>query len=155
MTTKETSEPTRNETHTYPDGSQRIGTAPFPKESPLEVQAAAKAEEDSRITGEALVARAEQQLTSDVMSGKDPETPNPTTDSAKPALANVITADQLETAMTAEPTADDIARIAKQIEPEGNIDATAEQKEAAVVQVLRETKGLPVVKTPRKNAKAK
>ena len=25
-----------NETHTYPDGSQRVGTPPFPKLSPLE-----------------------------------------------------------------------------------------------------------------------
>ena len=27
------------ETHTYPDGSQRVGCAPFPKLSPLEEQA--------------------------------------------------------------------------------------------------------------------
>lgn len=25
-----------NETHTYPDGSQRVGVPPFPKRSPLE-----------------------------------------------------------------------------------------------------------------------
>lgn len=25
-----------NETHTYPDGSQRVGSPPFPKFSPLE-----------------------------------------------------------------------------------------------------------------------
>ncbi|PVY56745.1 MULTISPECIES: hypothetical protein [unclassified Simplicispira] len=25
-----------NETHTYPDGSQRVGMPPFPKHSPLE-----------------------------------------------------------------------------------------------------------------------
>ena len=29
------------ETHTYPDGSQRIGSPPFPKLSPLEEQEAA------------------------------------------------------------------------------------------------------------------
>lgn len=28
------------ETHTYPDGSQRVGSAPFPKLSPMEEQAA-------------------------------------------------------------------------------------------------------------------
>lgn len=28
------------ETYTYPDGSQRVGSAPFPKLSPLEEQAA-------------------------------------------------------------------------------------------------------------------
>ena len=27
------------DTHTYPDGSQRVGCAPFPKLSPLEEQA--------------------------------------------------------------------------------------------------------------------
>lgn len=31
-----------NETHTYPDGSQRVGCAPFPELSPLQEAALAK-----------------------------------------------------------------------------------------------------------------
>jgi hypothetical protein len=164
---KEAKNTPRAEVHTYPDGSQRVGVPPFPKESPLEETA----EDKRRVTPmtvpqgmkqsgdvpaaaalgtdlDALRERAEEQLTSDVISGKDAHTPNPTTSSDKPQLAGesgVVTADQLESGAnlaSAEPTAEELATIANQIEPKGNIKATDEEKTAAVAQVARETKGV-------------
>ena len=136
----------RTEVHTYPDGSQRVGVPPFPEKSPIEEEAEEKrkatpmhvppgmkqsGEPAPALAGtvdlDALAARATEQLTSDVISGKDPHTPNPTTASDKPQLAGetgVVTADQLEAgAVTAaaEPTAEELATIAAQIEPKGDI----------------------------------
>lgn len=169
----------KSEVHTYADGSQRVGVPPFPDQSPLEEQAEEKrlgrpmvVPQGMKQSGEvpaaaapgadldALAARATEQLTSDVMSGKDPHTPNPTTASDKPQLAGetgVVTADQLEAgAVTAEaePTAEELATIAAQIEPKGDIEATDEQKTAAVAQVARETKGV-VGTAPADASKAK
>ena len=163
---KEAESVTKSEVHTYADGSQRVGVPPFPKESPLEEVAEEKRRatpmtvpQGMKQSGEvpatvapgadldALRERAEEQLTSDVLSGKDPHTPNPTTASDKPELAGetgVMTADMLEgnaPAASAEPTAEELATIASQIEPKGDIEATDEQKAAAVAQVARETKG--------------
>jgi hypothetical protein len=157
----------KSEVHTYADGSQRVGVPPFPEKSPIEEDAEEKRKATPmnvpagmKQSGEpapaapggvdldALEARATEQLTSDVLSGKDPHTPNPTTASDKPQLAGetgVVTADQLESgAVTAaaEPTAEELATIAAQIEPKGELDATDEQKAAAVAQVARETKGV-------------
>jgi len=169
----------RTEVHTYADGSQRVGVPPFPEKSPIEEEAEEKRKATPmhvppgmKQSGEpaptapggvdldALKAKAEEQLTSDVMSGKDPHTPNPTTASDKPQLAGetgVVTADQLEAgAVTAaaEPTAEKLATIAAQIEPKGDIEATDDQKAAAVAQVARETKGV-VAPADTKAAKGK
>lgn len=174
MTTKDEKEAAQNELHTYADGSQRVGTPPFPKLSPLEEAAKTpdgtvpvpaqprpgqptSGEADPVATdtsAEATQFRVEQQLTSDVLSGKSPDTPNPTTDSLKPGLANMITANDLEQ-VNPEPTAEDIERMARDIKPSGKIDATEEEKEAAALQVLRETKGAVATKPARKNAKKK
>lgn len=169
---------TKAEVHTYADGSQRVGTPPFPEKSPLEEQA----EEKRKATPmnvpqgmaqsgvvptaaapgadlDALKERAEEQLTSDVLSGKDPHTPNPTTASDKPELAGesgVVTADQLEdgtVTAAAEPTPEELATIASQIEPKGDIEATDEQKAAAVTQVARETKGAVAAPAPTTSRK--
>ena len=160
-------EVTMNQVHTYPDGTQVVGMPPFPAKSPKEeaTEAAAPIPRmhvpqgvkqtgeadavDTSTTREQFEAKVAQQLKADVMSGKDPETPNPTTDSAKPALANVVTADQVENAYI-EPTAEDLEKLAHSIKAEG-VDATEEEKEAAVLQVARETKG-PI---PAKASKAK
>ncbi|WP_156480906.1 hypothetical protein [Variovorax sp. PAMC 28711] len=168
--------PAKSEVHTYADGTQVVGAPPFPAKSPRELQAdeargmspmavpmgmKQSGENVSDIvaassarTPEQVKFDAEQQLTADVLSGKDPHTPNPTTSSDKPILAgtgNVITAGDVETPMNPEPTAEDLARIAKAIEPNGDIEATDEQKEGAAVQIVRETKGAVVVdKTSKK-----
>ncbi len=163
----------RTEVHTYPDGSQRVGVPPFPKESPLEEVAEEKrlqrpmavppgmktsgaAEpEAGPNAADVIRERAVEQLTADVMSGKEPETPNPTTSSDKPELAGesgVVTADQLESGLapvaSAEPTAEELQKIAEQIEPKGNIEATDDEKAAAVAQVARETKGVIAADKP-------
>lgn len=169
----------KSEVHTYPDGSQRVGVPPFPDQSPLEDVAEEKRRatpmnvpQGMKQSGEvpaaaapgadldALEARAREQLTADVLSGKDPLTPNPTTASDKPELAGetgVVTADQLEdgtaAAAAAEPTAEELATIASQIEPKGDIEATDEQKTAAVTQVARETKGAVAAPAPATSKK--
>lgn len=160
----------RSELHTYPDGSQRVGTPPFPELSPIQ-EAEAKLERVGAppaapmqpppgmptsgaavpaspvgITTEQLAAKAQEQLDSDVMSGKSPNTPNPTTDSNKPELAG--TAGDLP---PAEPTPEELEAIAASIQPSAE-GATAEQAEAAVTQVLRETKG-PIVDEPAEEKK--
>lgn len=175
---KEAESVLKAEVHTYADGSQRVGVPPFPKESPLEEQAEEKRRatpmtvpQGMKQSGEvpaaaapgadldALKERAEEQLTSDVLSGKDPHTPNPTTASDKPQLAGetgVVTADMLEgdaLAAPAEPTAEELATIASQIEPKGDIEATDEQKTAAVAQVARETKGVIAAPAPSTSKK--
>lgn len=158
----------RSTLHTYADGSQRVGTPPFPELSPKEeTSAMARGETPARmqrpqpgqpvsgvdpadvengVTEGDTALRAQQQLTADVLSGKDPHTENPTTSSDKPALAgedNVIRADALEQTLTptGEATAETIEQIAASIEPSGNLDATDEEKEAAAVQIARETRG--------------
>lgn len=161
----------RAEVHTYPDGSQRVGTPPFPEKSPLEdaadgvervgvrpmnvppgmAQSGERAPDPATgTTAEQFVGKVQQQLESDDASGKDPHTINPTTSSDKPQLAgtSVISADMLEkSAQIADnPTAEDLEAIAKQIKPEG--DFSPEQVEAAVTQVARETKGpIPDLRT--------
>ena len=166
--------PGRTEVHTYADGTQVVGVPPFPAKSPKEQEAEEKrgiapmfvppgmkqsgeSVSDLNVAGitqEQAEWAAKQQLTADVLSGKDPHTPNPTTSSDKPMLAgtgNVITAGDVESTVF-EPTADDLARMAAAIEPSGDVEATDEQKEGAAVQVVRETKGA-VVAPARKNAK--
>lgn len=152
----------RSEVHTYPDGSQRVGVPPFPDKSPIEeaadglertsgprpmfvppgMQQSGEKAPDPAVgtTAEEFRAKVQQQLDSDVASGKDPNTVNPTTASDKPELAgtSTVTADQLE--QTTEPlSAEDIEAIARQIKPEG--DVSEEQVDAAVTQVVRETRG--------------
>jgi hypothetical protein len=163
---------TNSQVFTYPDGSQRVGLPPFPKESPLEQDLRTKNEESATptpmhiphgmktsgepapaengtsVTVDQFKARVKQQVESDVTSGKDPATPNPTTASDKPELANVTTADALQAA--SEPvTAEDLAKIAVNIKPD--VEATPEQIEAAALQVARETKGvIPDAKASKK-----
>lgn len=161
----------RSELHTYPDGSQRVGTPPFPKLSPKE-EVESKLERVGEppappavipglptsgspapspaggLTVDELAAKAQQQLESDVQSGKSPETPNPTTDSRKPELAG--TADEL----AAEPTKEELEAIAKQIQPSAK-GASDDQAQAAVNQVLRETSGPIVDEKDSKQAKKK
>lgn len=156
-----------NEIHTYPDGTQVVGTPPFPAQSPRERSTAPAAEDRPRpmhvphgrpTSGEAapmvtdnsaevFKAKVVQQLESDVQSGKDPHTPNPTTSSDKPELANVAHPDELEDATIQPLTEADIAKAAKGVNVEG---ATEDQKEAAVLQVARETKGAIPAKTTAK-----
>lgn len=169
-----------SEVHTYPDGSQRVGVPPFPEESPLEEEARLGAAADQgpgvrgmyippgmktsgatpppsggNTTEEEFRAKAEQQLTSDLMSGKSPNVANPTTSSDKPELANA-TADtsSQDVVMSADPTPEELEAIAASIEPKGNIEATDEEKLAAVQQVARETMG-PVVANEKPAGKSK
>lgn len=164
-----------NVMHVYADGSSRVGTPPFPDESPDEEKArVARGDPAPTVraqpvmgqkaegpgvglpvvgganTLEGLKERVEQQLTSDVLSGKDPQTPNPTTDSNKPELAGE-TPNLENVVLSADPTAEELQAIAEQIVPTGEavgeLQPTDEQKQAAVEQVLRETKG-PVVDEP-------
>lgn len=158
--------------HTYPDGSQRVGAPPFPKLSPIEESQGLGEETSPRpmyvppgratsgepapvdgqpgLTADQLERKIEEQLKSDVASGKDPHTPNPTTDSAKPELAGSVPPEAVEEGVSTEVTVEELADIAKGIKVEG---ASEEQKDAAVVQVAREVKG-PVV-ADAKPAKAK
>lgn len=165
--------PGRSEVHTYADGTQVVGVPPFPAKSPKEV-----ADEEARtastmfvphgmkqsgvntsdlvvsgMTPERAKWMAEQQLTADVLSGKDPHTPNPTTASDKPVLAgtgNVITAGDVESKAVLSPSdPEDLKKVADKIEPKGNIKASDEQKEGAAVQVIRETGGPVVVDTKK------
>lgn len=148
-----------NEVHTYPDGTQVVGTPPFPKESPKERSVTGADGEMPRpmhvppgrpTSGEAVSQagpnsaevfkeRVEQQLQADVASGKEPGTPNPTTASDKPELADVAHPDELDGGTLAPLSEDDIAKAAKGVNVKG---ATEEQKEAAALQVARETKGV-------------
>lgn len=166
MSEKTTDPQPNNTVHTYPDGTQVVGTPPFAKESPAQrVADVAPAARPMAIppgtptsgvdpatvgvsgeTAEQLAERASQQLTSDVLSGKDPHTPNPTTASDKPQLAgtgNVVRADEIEI------TQRDLDKIASEIKPEGNVTATKEEKQAAAVQVARETKGVVAAKSSK------
>lgn len=168
-------QPGRSEAHTYPDGTQVVGVPPFPAKSPKEREAEEKrgftpmhvpmgmkqsgvVVSDLAVNGltpEQAEYAAQQQLTSDVLSGKDPHTPNPTTSSDKPILAgtgNVITAGDVEGVKAAPAaTPEDLASIADKIEPNGakNLPATPEQKEGAAVQVVREAAGAVVVDTKK------
>ena len=159
---------TINTVHTYPDGTQVVGTPPFPARSPKdhapEEKAApaamhvpngvptsgAPAPETAAVTSpEVFQAKVEQQLASDVASGKSPDTPNPTTASDKPVLGNIVRADDLENAIAAPQSEDDLKRIAEGVRVKG--DYSDEQKEAAVIQVARETAGpIPDGKTAKK-----
>lgn len=170
-------QPVRTEVHTYSDGTQVVGVPPFPAKSPRELEADEKRSHspmavpmgmkqsgvvmsDLNVIGltpdEAKFA-AQQQITSDVLSGKDPHTPNPTTSSDKPVLAgtgNVISAGDVESvSLSTNPTAEELADLADAIEPNGakNLPATDEQKEGAAVQIVRESAGAVVV--PKKTAK--
>ena len=145
--------------YTYPDGSQRVGTAPFPKESPLE-QAAGSSNEPaagptpmyipkgmktegeadavvpSGLTKEQFQKKVAQQVESDVASGKDANTVNPTTSSDKPELAGV--ADAVEGLNPGN--SDDLKKLTAGVKPD--VKATKEQIDAAATQVARETKGV-------------
>jgi hypothetical protein len=171
-------QPGRTEVHTYADGTQVVGVPPFPAKSPRELEAEERRSHSpmavppgmkqsgesvsdlavNGITEDEAKFAAQQQLTSDVLSGKDPHTPNPTTSSDKPVLAgtgNVITAgDVAAPTLSANPTAEEIADIADSIEPNGakNIEATDEQKEGAAVQIVREAGGgiAPAKKSSKK-----
>lgn len=169
-------QPGRTEVHTYADGTQVVGVPPFPAKSPKEIAAdearapsvmavphgmkqSGVATSDLAVNGltpEQAKWAAEQQLTSDVLSGKDPHTPNPTTASDKPILAgtgNVITAGDVEGAVVAVPSDPEaIKKVADAIKPKGEAEATPEQKEGAAVQVVREAAGAVVVDT-KKSAK--
>lgn len=167
--------------YTYADGSQRLGRPPFPPKSPKEEEAEARrngnitpqmpqqgqtvagvdpgsvSTAQPGMTPEQAAFAAQQQLTSDVLSGKSPYTPNPTTSHDKPNLAgadNVLQGGEAELQANAEPTQADLDRIASQIEPAGNIEATPQEKEAAAVQVLRESKGVPQEPTEIKPVEA-
>lgn len=167
-TTEEKVEPTT--VKTYPDGSQRFGTPPFPAESPAEEAARLKNEpapgvtpayipkgfktegeaapvSASGLTAENFKAKIEQQVESDVSAGKDPNTPNPTTSSDKPELAGVVPTEG-EGLDPADPK--DLEKLTKGVKP--RVDATDEEIKAAAIQVARETKGTIVTddKTSKK-----
>jgi len=146
-----------SELHTYADGSQRFGVPPFPAKSPLEEEAESKAGTSptpaavpqgmktsgevapaatGQITKDQFRAKVEQQVESDVLSGKSPDTPNPTTSSDKPELAGV--AQVMEGLDPADP--DDLKKLASGVKPD--VKATQEQIDAAATQVAREVKGL-------------
>lgn len=155
---------------TYPDGSQRVGTAPFPKESPLEESAKAANEpapgatpmyvpkgyktegeaapaESTALTADQFKAKVEQQVESDVAAGKDPNTPNSTTSSDKPELVGTVPVeDGVEGLDPSDPK--DLDKLAKGVKPD--VKATDEQIRAAAVQVARETKGVITTKTDNK-----
>jgi hypothetical protein len=146
------------EVHTYSDGSQVVGSPPFPDKSPKELEVIEKARiaamtippgmktsgepapsPGAGITEEEFKAKTEQQLRSDIEQGKDPHTINPTTSSDKPELAG--TDGTVELGKQPEDiTAEDLSRIASGIKPTGE-NVTEEQVEAAAAQVARETKG--------------
>jgi hypothetical protein len=157
MATEKDSNTTEREVHTYPDGSQRVGKAPFPKLSPLEEQGgvnqpatapgmhipqgvktsgAEAPQEGSQVTESEFRQRVEQQVRADVASGKSPDTPNPTTASDKPELAG--TANVVDGKDPANP--DDLKALARGVKP--GVKATQEQIDAAATQVARETGGL-------------
>lgn len=156
---------------TYPDGSQRVGTPPFPTESPAEEAARLKNEpapgatpmyvpkgmktdgeaapvSPSGLTAENFRAKIEQQVESDVTAGKDPNTPNPTTSSDKPELAGSVPVEG-EGLDPADPK--DLEKLSKGVKP--RVDATDEEIKAAAVQVARETKGTIVVDDKKSNKK--
>lgn len=156
--------------HTYADGSQRVGTPPFPKLSPLEevggdgtptarpgmhipqgvkTTGAVAPAEATNVTEKQFRARVEQQVNADVLSGKSPDTPNPTTASDKPELAG--TANVVDGKDPANPA--DLKALASGVKP--SVDATQEEIEAAATQVARETGGLVVAdkKATKKGAK--
>lgn len=158
--------------YTYPDGSQRVGRPPFPKLSPAEESARAghdagpgaapmkvpdgykqmgeaAPEPTGNVTTEQFAARVEQKLRSDVLSGKDPNTPNQTTASDKPELAGVVNVDEnIETVDPTDPKG--LEKLTKGVHVKG---ATEEQEKAAAVQIARETAGPVQVDTKAKKAK--
>lgn len=166
-------QPGKSQVHRYADGTEVIGCPPFPAKSPKEIAAEAArapslmavppgmkqsgvAVSDLAVNGltpEQAKFAAEQQLTSDVLSGKDPHTPNPTTTSDKPILAgtgNVVSGGDVEGAVVAVPTDPEaIKEVADSIKPKGDVEATDEQKEGAAVQVVREAAGAVVVDTKK------
>lgn len=157
--------------YTYSDGSQRVGKPPFPRLSPAEESARAghdagpgatpmKVPDGYKTAGEAapsptgyatadqFAARVEQKLRSDVLSGKDPNTPNQTTASDKPELAGQVNVD--DNVQTVDPTdPKDLDKLTKGVKVKG---ATDEQERAAAVQIARETAG-PVQVDKTKKAK--
>ena len=170
--------------HTYPDGSQVVGCPPFPEKSPLEreaeqkrAHAAAHGHAPSAVamqippgvetsgapapsplgltTESEFVGKVENQLASDIASGKSPDTPNPTSSSDKPELAGIARVpDAADVVLQADPTPEDLGKIAAQINPGDTLprDPTPAEVEAAVTQVARETKG-PVVTDDAEAAK--
>lgn len=174
----------RSTVYTYADGSQRVGMPPFPELSPIEEEQASKRQmanghtvapmvvppgmrtegapapvAGAGITEEEFTAKAQQQLQSDVASGKSPEVVNPTTASTKPQLAgtdgHVSEAMDLGDGGLSTQNADasiDLDKIAADIKPEGDFEATDEQKAAAVAQVAREV-GVPVVEDEKPASK--
>lgn len=158
-TTDKTNEVPEREIHTYPDGSQRVGAAPFPAKSPLEeaggtgesaikpgmhipqgvkTSGATAPAEGTNVTTAEFRARVEQQVAADVLSGKSPDTPNPTTASDKPELAGVAAV--VDGKDPGNP--DDLKALTAGVKP--SVKATKEQVEAAATQVARETAGLVV-----------
>lgn len=169
--------PPVSEVHTYPDGSQVVGVPPFPDKSPLERDAELRRQHAAahgigpaavgmqiphgmktsgapapspvpNITESGFKAKVQEQLESDLTSGKSPDTPNPTTSSDKPALAGTARVEgaTAKEVLSGEPSTADLQKIAAQIKPTGEAvkDATKEEIEAAVTQAAREIKG-PVV----------
>lgn len=146
------------EVHTYADGSQRVGSAPFPKESPLEASGgdgtpaakpgmripdgiktsgAAAPAEGTNVTTKEFKARVEQQLAADIASGKNPNTPNPTTASDKPELAGVAAV--VNGKDPSNPA--DLKSLASGVKVKGG---DKDMLDAAATQVARETGGLVV-----------
>lgn len=158
---------------TYPDGSQRVGTPPFPKLSPKEeadraanepgpgatpmyvpkgfkTEGEAAPAESTALTADQFKAKVEQQVESDVAAGKDPNTPNSTTSSDKPELVGTVPVeDGVEGLDPSDPK--DLDKLAKGVKPD--VKATDEQIRAAAVQVARETKGVITTKTDAKSKK--
>lgn len=168
--------PGRTEVHTYADGSQRVGCAPFPEKSPLEESTQEKRQmangmvippgmatsgerpplpDAGGLSLEEFTDKAQQQLDSDLAAGKSPNVVNPTASSDKPELAGtdghvaeaVDIGDNLGAA--------DLDAIAAQIQPTGEaVDVTDEEKAAAVAQAARETGG-PILKDDKAAASDK
>jgi hypothetical protein len=165
----------KSEVHRYADGTEVVGVPPFPAKSPRE-QAEDKLERvgappappmvvppgmptsgeaaPSSVNGstvEDLKARAQNQLESDVQSGKAANIPNPTTASDKPQLAGV---GNLDAANAVDLTPEEIEALARQIQPSAEGASDAQAKDAAT-QVIRETGGPIVDDKADKSAKKK
>lgn len=147
----------------YADGSERVGTPPFPDLSPIEeresklervgapamvqttyngmeVQGPGANLPTSRpgVSIEEMAERAQNQLNADLVSGKPVNIPNPTTASDKPELAGIGNLDAAEG--TNDPTPEELAAIAAKIVPSAE-GATEQQAKDAAQQVVRETGG--------------
>jgi hypothetical protein len=139
-----TADSPRSEVHIYPDGSERVGQPPWPEKSPLE-----EITEQKRAEAAPGMAIPQGMPT----SGERPPAPQSgiTEEEFKAKAEQQLNSDlQIGDNLTAH----DMQAIAASIQPDGDLEATDEEKAAAVAQVEREV-GVPMVKDEdAKTAKA-